>query len=106
MSVITKLQNDLGPIFKLGLVTMTLRAKHSLSDLNVLEALLLHIRGEWGGIAPDDHYTLFPDYDFGVRMRGAYSDRQGQMFWVITDADHSRTTVMMPSDYMDHYAND
>ena len=106
MDVIAKLQNDLGPVFKLGLVTMTLRAKHSLSDLIVLEALLLHTRGEWGRVAPDDHDTLFPDYDFGVRMQGAYRDRQGRVFWIITEADRSRTTVMMQSDYMDHYAND
>ena len=106
MNVIAKLQNDLGPVFKLGLVTMTLRAKRALSDLNVLEALLLHTRGEWGGIAPDDHDTLFPDFDFGVRMRGAYRDRQGQIFWIITEADRSRTTVMMPSEYRNHYASD
>lgn len=100
------LQNDLGPCFKLGLIAMTLRAQQVLSDMSVFEALLLHMRGEWGGITQDDHYTLFAHHDFGVRMRGAYCDRYGQVFWIITNADRSQTTVMMSAEYLTYYATD
>jgi hypothetical protein len=35
----------------------------------------------------------------GFRILSVYSDRYGTRFWIITEADRSVTTVLLPADY-------
>ena len=35
----------------------------------------------------------------GDRLLSVYHDRHGVKFWVITEADRSATTVLLPEDY-------
>jgi hypothetical protein len=34
-----------------------------------------------------------------LRLLSAYHSQTGVKFWVITEADHSSTTVLLPSEY-------
>ena len=35
----------------------------------------------------------------GLRLFSVYHDRYGVKFWIITEADRSATTVLLPDDY-------
>jgi hypothetical protein len=35
----------------------------------------------------------------GFRLMSVYADRNGTKFWIITEADRSVTTVLLPDDY-------
>jgi hypothetical protein len=35
----------------------------------------------------------------GERLLSAYRSDRGENFWIITEADRSATTVLMPEDY-------
>ena len=93
------LQNDLGPIFPLGHVTVTPGAKKSLPHRDLLDALLCHMRGQWiGDSHAADQYQLPFALD-GCRVLGAYRSSSGQKVLIITEADRSLTTVMLPEEF-------
>ena len=93
------LQNDLGPVYPLGRVTTTLGARRSLSRQDMLNALLRQMRGEWSSVAGDAEQCELPLALDGCRVLGAYRSSSGQRFWIITEADRSRTTVMLPEEF-------
>ena len=35
----------------------------------------------------------------GMRILSSYHTRAGQKFWIITEADRSATTILLPEDY-------
>ena len=89
------LQNDLGPICRLGRVVMTPGVKKSLSGKDLLNALLLHMRG--GRSA--NEAPLGSDQLEGCRLLNVYRSSRGQCFWIITEADRKLTTVLMPEEF-------
>ena len=93
------LQNDLGPVYPLGRVTTTLGARRSLSRQDMLNALLRQMRGEWGSEVGDVQQGELPLVLDGCRVLGAYRSSSGQRFWIVTEADRSRTTVMLPEEF-------
>ena len=92
------LQNDLGPAFRLGQVTLTPAAKKLIRSADVFDALLLHMRGNRGGVTKDDDQFQLPFALDGCRLLGAYRATGGQKFLIVTEADRSRTTVMLPEE--------
>ncbi len=66
---------------------------------DVLVAIGRHLRGDWGDL--DDHDKRENDFSLTHRLRllSAYHDRSGIKFWIITEADRSATTVLLPDDY-------
>jgi len=84
--------------FPLGHVTITANASLQLATEEVLTALRRHASGDWGDLCPDD--TLANDIALqqGGRLLSAYGQNQHR-FWVITEADRSVTTVLLPEDY-------
>jgi hypothetical protein len=89
------LQNDLGPICRLGRIIMTPGVKKSLSGEDVLSALLRHLRDT----KTDSQAGCVPEKLEGCRVLQAYRSRMGQCFWVITEADRTVTTVLMPEEF-------
>jgi hypothetical protein len=89
------LRNDLGPIRRLGRIIMSRGVKKSLSGQDLLNALLLHMRGG----SADDESPLAPDNLKGCRTLNVYRSSTGQCFWIITEADRSVTTVLMPEEF-------
>lgn len=56
-----------------------------------MSALLRHKQGDMGDGQIEEGE--------GGRIHSIYADRKGTKFWIITEADHSLTTVMLPSEY-------
>lgn len=84
-------------------VTPTFTTPAALDALHagdVAAALARHFAGDWGELCPDDRAenerAVRAD---GLRLFSVYRDRHGTCFYVITEADRSATTVLLPEDY-------
>src|SRR6266498_1760178 len=90
---------DFGPKFALGQVCITSNAKQSLPQEDVEKALKRHIRGDWGELDEHDRRENERALTEGCRVLSAYRASNGLRFWIITEADRSVTTVLLPEDY-------
>ncbi len=84
--------------FPLGQVVITANASLRLSTDAVLTALRRHASGDWGELCPEDTLANDTALHHGGRLFSAYGDAADR-FWVITEADRSATTVLLPDDY-------
>ena len=68
--------------------------------LDVLGLVHRHARGDWGDLSRDDALAndLALDPACPARVLSAYETAGGRL-WVITEADRSATTVLLPSEY-------
>ena len=85
--------------FELGRLLITPNAVRVLVNEDVLHALARHVRGDWGELSEEDRKENELSLREGFRLLSAYRDRNGVKFWVITEADRSATTVLLPQDY-------
>ncbi len=85
------------PRFPLGQIVFSGKATLRLRTEEVLTALDRHSRGDWGDLLPEDAIANELALEQGRRLFSAYGQGQGR-FWVITEADRSLTTVLLPSD--------
>ena len=84
--------------FPLGEVVITANAAQQLDEIAVHEALRRHAAGDWGEICPEDACENDLSLKEGFRLLSAYGTGE-RRFWVITEADRSATTILMPEDY-------
>ncbi len=85
--------------FELGNTYITQNAESQLTWLEVLLALNRHAQGDWGELCADDRKANDNALRFGDRVLSAYKAGTGVKFWIITEADRSATTILMPEDY-------
>ena len=87
-----------GTLFPLGQLAITAKASVKLSTEQVLSGLRRHACGDWGHLCPEDAMANDTALHQGGRLFSAYG--QGTVrFWVITEADYSVTTLLLPEDY-------
>ena len=86
-------------VFRLGKLVSTPNALRQLLQADILTALQRHQAGDWGDV--DDHDRQANDQALTdeTRLFSVYHTAAGIKFWVITEADRSVTTVLMPEDY-------
>jgi len=87
-------------LFPLGYTTATPRALALLHDTGMSPATLLdrHAMGDWGQIDPEDCGLIERALRDGDRVFSVYDIGLGRV-WVITEADRSSTTLLLPEDY-------
>jgi hypothetical protein len=87
--------------FELGRVVITANAKARLKEWVITAALRRHAAGDWGSISADDRCANDRAITDGDRILSIYpvTFRARKCFWIITDADRSATTILMPEDY-------
>lgn len=85
--------------FPLGAVVITASAKDVLHPEDVNLCLARHARGDWGELDAHDLRENELSLAQGFRLLSAYRDRSGVKFWIITEADRSATTILLPEDY-------
>lgn len=87
--------------FSLGLIVATPRALAALAEANQTpqEFLARHHRGDWGEISEEDWQENEYSLVHGFRLLSAYSTRKGVKLWIITEADRSVTTILLPEEY-------
>lgn len=84
---------------QLGATMLTLRAQEVLTNEDILSALSRHSRGDWGDVGDADREENELSLREGFRLLSAYRAANGTKFWVITEADRSLTTVLLPEEY-------
>ena len=85
--------------FALGRLAITSAAMTTLNEEDVRKALERHSTCDWGDCCPEDEETNESALDQESRLFSIYHDREGTKFWVITEADRSATTILLPEDY-------
>lgn len=87
--------------FPLGQVVITRNALHTLSAADVHQALRRHAAGDWGDVCEEDRQENEFSLDKHLRLFSAYHTTEipPRKFWIITEADRSATTVLLPEDY-------
>ena len=88
-----------GSRFPLGQVVATANATRVLSHDEMFAALARHVRGDWGDVCEEDWQANDLDLVAGERLLSVYHTSAGVKFWIITEADRSVTTVLLPEDY-------
>ena len=89
------------PLFALGRLVATPGALELLtrSAQTPLEFLARHARGDWGECCSEDASENDFSVKAGFRIFTVYRTRNGEKLWVITEADRSVTTLLLPSEY-------
>lgn len=87
------------PKFNLGRLLATPNANSRISMAEIMIALRRHATGDWGEICPGDRRANDDALREGTRLFSVYRNHAGEKFWIITEADRSATTVLMPEDY-------
>lgn len=90
-------------LFNSGTVVMTMRVKE-LADTGKItyekmtKAFLRHMDGDWGNIALENQIANDTAVVAGNRILSSYTINNIKI-WVITEADRSVTTILLPEEY-------
>ena len=90
-------END--TLFPLGHVVATRGSVDRLGAEEVHRALSRHAHGDWGDVCKRDRHENEISLREGFRLFSVFHTKEGQKFWIITEADRSVTTVLLPEEY-------
>lgn len=88
--------------FPLGQTVATPGALAALSEAqeSPLPYLARHARGDWGEVGPEDWRANNAALVSGDRLLSAYTlAMTKERLWIITEADRSYTTLLLPEEY-------
>lgn len=88
--------------FALGRIVATPGAMVALQTAvqNPLDFIERHARGDWGEVCEDDKRANDDAIKAGnLRVLSAYKTTAGDRIWIITEADRSVTTLLLPEEY-------
>lgn len=84
--------------FPLGEIVITPNALNTLSGAEINEGLCRHAIADWGDVCQEDANQNDEALLQGSRVLSSYGEGQ-KRFWIITEADRSVTTILLPEDY-------
>lgn len=85
--------------FPLGRLMTTPGALKLLTQDEMFDALHRHANGDWGDVCDEDREENEVALKHGFRLLSVYHTKTGHKFWIITEADRSVTTVLLPDEY-------
>lgn len=87
--------------FALGQTYITPGAEEALiiAGQTGIEFLRRHMSGDFGDVSEEDLRENELSLREGFRVLSAYRTAKGQRLWIITEADRSSTTILLPSEY-------
>ena len=85
--------------FPLGVLYTTPGAQAAIPGDEMVAALRRHIAGDWGDVDEHDWEENELSLREGFRLFSVYRTKAGEKFWIITEADPSCTTVLLPEEY-------
>jgi hypothetical protein len=88
-------------LFKPGRVVATPGAMEAMEKNNILSLDLLsrHLCGDWGVVPREDAKANRDALKYGSRLLSSYTLTDGSRIWLITEADRSSTTLLLPEEY-------
>lgn len=89
------------PLFPLGQVLSTPGALAACEDARVspITYLRRHVVGDWGDLGAEDKAANETALTTGARLLSAYTLANAERLWIITEADRSVTTLLLPLEY-------
>lgn len=85
--------------FEVGQLGMTPGVQELIPMKEVEIALGRHAFGDWGNICGEDKSQNEWALKNEARLMSVYESESGEAFWIITEADRSSTTILLPSEY-------
>lgn len=87
--------------FSPGDVYITPGACEALSQSNesARDLLVRHLSGDWGEVGEEDRAENEFSIERRLRILSAYRTKNGVRLWLITEADRSSTTMLLPEEY-------
>ena len=93
--------------FSLGQIVATRGVIETVPSARMAECLARHRRGDWGNVCKEDAAQNDLALQEGLRILSAYAIDESKpakghgdnCFWIITEADRSATTFLLPSEY-------
>ena len=88
-------------LFPLGQIVATpgaleLLSRHALLPMTFIER---HVSGDGGCLCPEDVLENQRAVKNGSRVFSSYEIAGGERLWVVSEADRSVTTLLLPSEY-------
>jgi hypothetical protein len=89
------------PRFPLGQIVATPGALRALVEAaqDPMLCVARHQSGDWGDLTKEDRQENEWSLQQGFRLLSAYQTANGERLWVITEADRSATTILLPDEY-------
>ena len=89
------------PAFDLGQIGATPGALAALKKAGQqpCEFLTRHINRDWGDLDEEDRKENEYSLEHGFRLLSAYKTNAGDRIWIVTEADRSVTTLLLPEEY-------
>jgi hypothetical protein len=89
--------------FPIGRTMQTRGAQDQVAWTRALDCLHLHQQGDWGAVDANGAQANEAALREGARILSVYlidpSSPELGKFWIITEADRSATTVLLPEEY-------
>lgn len=88
-------------LFPLGRIVMTPGALDTLADMPETARALLtrHVTGDWSEMSEEDQEENKFSVDKPLRIFSSYKLADDTKIWIITEADRSATTLLLPEEY-------
>src|ERR1700761_7336953 len=95
------------PRFELGIIVTTPGALEACPAVYLQKCLARHVTGDWGSVSDDDKQENDLALSEGLRVLSAYPIDAAKpcegfganTLWIITEADRSVTTFLLPDEY-------
>jgi hypothetical protein len=88
-------------LFSPGQIVSTPGALDALevNEIDPRTYLRRHLTGDWGDVCEEDRKENELSLKRGYRLMSVYKLNNGQTLWIITEADRSATTFLLPEEY-------
>jgi len=87
------------PRFTMGRLLATPGAIDAFNGDSFWPYITRHSQGDWGEISEEDKAENEFSLKHGFRLLSAYTIPNGCKIWIITEADRSATTILLPEEY-------
>jgi hypothetical protein len=85
--------------FSTGQIVATPGSLACLTQADITRALARHVSGDWGDVCEEDRLANDDALTGDGRLLSVYRSQDDVKFWIITEADRSATTILLPEEY-------
>ena len=86
-------------MYRIGQLLITAGVYERVSNDEIQTMLSRHVRGDWGIVCDEDKEENDDALRNGGRILSAYQSSGKERVWIITEADRSATTILLPEEY-------
>jgi hypothetical protein len=88
-------------LFRMGQIVATPGALRALERAGEAPQRFLerHVCGDWGDLDEEDRQENALSLEHSFRLLSAYQTTAGEKLWVITEANRTLTTILLPDEY-------